>query len=61
MNMPVTYNDIARLQFHSGNKKKAIKAQTNAIEEAKKKEKFPADQLAKFEARLQQYQGMQNI
>ena len=58
MNMPVTYNDIARLQFLAGNKEKAIEAQAKAIAEAKKKEKFPADQLAKFEASLQEYKEM---
>ena len=55
MNIPVTYNDIAKLQFLAGNQKKAIEAQTLAIAEAKKKEKFPADQLERFEASLQHY------
>lgn len=56
VNMPVTYNEIANLQFMAGNKEKATAAQQRAIEEAKKSPSFSPSEMAKFEETLLKFQ-----
>ncbi|PKO99022.1 MAG: hypothetical protein CVU13_07810 [Bacteroidetes bacterium HGW-Bacteroidetes-8] len=55
MNIPVTFNEIARLEYLAGNKEKAITAQVRAIEEAKRNVSFSPSELVKFEENLSNY------
>ncbi len=57
MNIPVTYNEIANLQFMSGNRDKAIAAQERAIEEAKKNPSFSPAEMAKYEETLSKFKS----
>ncbi len=55
MNIPVTYSEIAKLQFLAGNIDKAAAAQRRAIEEAKKSTTLSAPELLKYEEDLKKY------
>lgn len=55
MNMPLTYSEIAKLQFLAGNVEKAAAAQRKAIEEAKKSTNLSETELLKYEEDLKKY------